>query len=152
MRSRVPLFTSVEGRSKPCAVLFVNAERRPTAHPSSLRERGFLVHQIREWPSDDSTVRDYHVVVVRVRDITAAPMLAARLRAKPHFGGRLLVALVNADVLPDDRRSAQASGFDDILDHVCESRQLVTRIVRGLRARPQLRCAIPPVISGRPAA
>jgi hypothetical protein len=63
-----------------------------------------------------------------------------------------LIALVNADVPPDDRRSAQASGFDDILNDACESRQLAARIVRGLRARPELRCLIPPPLSRRSAA
>ena len=50
---------------------------------------GFVVHEITDWPTEDAAVRDYHVVIVRVKDIDAAPMLAARLRAKPHFGRRL---------------------------------------------------------------
>ena len=136
---------------KQCAVLFVNAARKPSVHPGFLRSVGFVVHEIREWPEDDRTVRDYHVVVVLLRDAVGAPMVAARLRAKPHVDRRLLIALVNADATPLDRRGAQAGGFDDILDDCCEGRQLAARILRGLRARPELRCVLPP-LTGRSAA
>jgi hypothetical protein len=140
------------GTVKQCAVLFLNAERKPSGHPSFLREAGFVVHELRDWPIDDGTVRDYHVVIVRVREIAAAPMLAARLRAKPHVDGRLLIALVNGDVSPADRRGAQTCGFDEVLDESAASRQLTARIVRGLRARPRLRCIIPPPLTRRSAA
>jgi hypothetical protein len=134
-----------------CAVLFVNAARKPSAHPDFLREAGFVVDEIREWPEDDSRVRDYHVVVVLLRDPAGAPMLAARLRAKRHFDRRLLIALMNDSATPLHRRGAQTGGFDDIVDEGCEGRQLAARILRGLRARPELRCVLPPLTS-RPAA
>jgi len=137
---------------KQCAVLIVSAERKQSSHPSYLRETGFLVHELRTWPRDDGTLRDYHVVVVRVPDITQAPMLAARLRARPHFGRRLLVALVNPEIPLHDRRSALASGFDDVVNVCCESRELTARLLRGLRARPELRCALPPPLPRRSAA
>jgi hypothetical protein len=84
------------------------------------------------------------VVVVHRRDIDGAPMLAARLRAKPHFGRRLLIALVPAAVPIHARRSAAASGFDDVVNECCDGRHLTTRILRGLRTRPELRCTLPP--------
>jgi hypothetical protein len=79
-------------------------------------------------------------------------MLAARLRAKPHFGRRALIALVDPDTPVHDRRSAEASGFDDVVNDCCDSRQLVARILRRLRARPELRCVLPPAFSRRSAA
>jgi hypothetical protein len=137
---------------KQCAVLFVNPVPQESAHPAYLREMGFLVEEIRDWPEDDRKVREYHVIIVRVRAIDAAPMLAARLRAKPHFGRRLLIALVDPDTPLHDRRCAQASGFDDVINDCCDSRQLVGRILRGLRTRPELRCALPPSLTRRSAA
>ena len=135
-----------------CAVLFLHAARKPSAHPAFLRTAGFVVHEVAEWPDDAQTVRDYHVVVVSVRDAAGAPMLAARLRAKRHLDRLLLVALVSAEMTALDRRGAQASGFDDIVDECCEGRLLAARILRGIRARPELRCALPPTLTRRSAA
>ena len=136
---------------KQCAVLFVNPERKHSAHPAYLRETGFIVHETHEWPLDGA-VRNYHVVVVHVPVMNGAPMLAARLRAKPHFGRRLLIALVDPDIPLHDRRSAEASGFDDVLNDCCESRQLAARILRRIRSRAELRCALPPSLVRRSAA
>ena len=136
---------------KQCAVLFVNPERKHSAHPAYLRESGFIVHETQGWP-EDGAVRDYHVVVMRVSAMNGAPMLAARLRAKPHFGRRLLVALVDPETPLHDRRCAEASGFDDVLNVSCDSRQLTARILRRIRTRPELRCALPPSVSRRTAA
>jgi len=135
---------------KQCAVLFVNPERQESIHAQAMRSMGFLVDEVAEWPDDNAIVRNYHVVIVRVRAMNGAPMLAARLRAKPHFGQRLLIALVPADTAAAARRGAEASGFDDVLDDCCDSRHLTTRILRGLRTRPELRCILP--TAGRSAA
>ena len=113
-----------------------------------MRGMGFLVDEVTEWPDDNAMVRNYHVVIVRVREMNGAPMLAARLRAKPHFGRRLLIALVTADTSQADRRAAEASGFDDVMNDCCDSRHLTTRILRGLRTRPELRCVLPPLTQG----
>jgi hypothetical protein len=129
---------------KQCAVMFLNPVREKTAHPSAMRAMGFVVHEFVEWPEDDLAVRDYHAVVMHVREIEAAPMLAARLRAKPHFDRRLLIALVPAGTPHPDRRAAEASGFDEVVNDCCDSRHLTTRILRGLRARPELKCVLPP--------
>jgi len=128
---------------KQCAVLFVNPDRQASVHPAMMRGMGFFVDEVREWPDDNHMVRNYHVVVVHVREMNGAPMLAARLRAKPHFGLRLLVALVPADTPFAVRRSAEASGFDDVMNDCCDSRHLTARILRGLRTRPELRCVLP---------
>ena len=137
---------------KPCAVLFVNPTPQPSAHPGYLRNLGFVVHEIDDWPDDDQKVRDDHVVIVLLHQASAAPMLAARMRAKPHFGRRLLVGLVPAETPLHARRDAEISGFDDVVSDACASRDLSAKLLRGLRARPELRCALPPPMNGRSAA
>ena len=137
---------------KQCAVMFVNPVREWIPHPEVMRAMGFLVREITDWPTDDAAVRDFHVVIVRVKEIQTAPMLAARLRAKPHFGRRLLIALVPASTSPANRRAAEASGFDEVVPESCDTRQLTTRILRSLRTRPELRCVLPPPERRRSAA
>jgi hypothetical protein len=128
---------------KQCAVLFLDS-RGQTPQARELRDMGFVVHECLEWP-DDGAVREYHVVIVRTHAIAEAPMLAARLRAKPHFGRRLLLSLVDRRTSPQVRRSLEASGFDDVLDECSTGRELATRILRALRRRPELRCMLPPL-------
>jgi DNA-binding response OmpR family regulator len=137
---------------KQCAVLFVNPDREESPHPHAMREMGFVVEEVTDWPDDNGLVRNYHVIVVHVREMDGAPMLAARLRAKPHFGRRLLIALVSPETSQAERRSAEASGFDDVMNDCCDSRHLTTRILRVLRTRPELRCVLPPLTSKRTAA
>ena len=127
---------------KQCSVLFVNPERKALAHPAYLRELGFIVRETPEWPQD-ADVKSSHVVIVRVTAIDGAPMLAARLRAKPHFGRRLLIALVEPETPLHERRAAEASGFDDVLNACCSPRDLTARLLRGIRVRPELRCVLP---------
>jgi DNA-binding response OmpR family regulator len=137
---------------KQCAILFVNPDRQDSRHPEALRSMGFLVEEVTEWPDDNDMVRNYHVVIVRMREMSGAPMLAARLRAKPHFGRRLLVALVAAETSHAERRAAETSGFDDVMSDCCDTRHLTTRILRVLRTRSELRCALPPLPAKRTAA
>ena len=133
-----------------CAVLFVNPDHQQSAHAPAMRGVGFRVDEVSEWPDDNETLRRYHVVIVHVRQVNGAPMLGARLRAKPHFGRRLLIALVASAATPAERRSAGTSGFDEVLDDSCDSRHLTARILRGLRGRAELRCVLPR--TARPAA
>jgi len=130
----------------------VNPTPQQSAHPDYLRDLGFLVHEIDNWPEDDQKVRDYQIVIVLLQQAGAAPMLAARMRAKPHFGRRLLVGLVPAETPLHARRDAEISGFDEVVSDACDSRDLSAKLLRGLRARPELRCALPPPINGRSAA
>ena len=128
---------------KQCAVLFVSPDGKASAHPQRLRQLGFAVSETSDWPEADGAVREYHVITVHVSAVNGAPMLAARLRAKPHFGRRVLIALVHRATPVPDRRAAEASGFDEVVNDCCDSRQLAARILRHLRARPELRCALP---------
>ena len=129
---------------KQCAVLFLDSRGQRTPQARELRDMGFVVHECLEWPHDGA-VREYHVVIVRTHAVAEAPMLAARLRAKPHFGRRLLLSLVDRRTAPQERRSLEASGFDDVLDECSTGRELATRILRALRRRPELRCMLPPL-------
>ena len=152
---RIATSVSSEMRSvtvKQCAVLLVAPGGKQTTHAAGLREMGFIVDEIADWPEQPDVVRDYHVVVVQVPSADGAPMLAARLRAKPHFGRRLLIALVDPGTVLHARRSAQASGFDEVMNECCQTRQLAARILRGIRTRPELRCALPPTLGRRSAA
>ena len=149
-RPRAKVGIGVKNTAQQCAVLFVNPERQQSPHASALREIGFRVDEVAEWPDDEETLRNYHAVIVYVRLMNGAPMLAARLRAKPHFGRRLLIALVASATTAAERRSAGTSGFDEVLDNSCDTRHLTGRILRGLRARAELRCLLPR--TARPAA
>ena len=134
---------------KQCAVLFVDPEGRAGDHPAALRSAGFAVRELVDWPEDDPSLREYQVVVVYVPRAALAPMLAARLRAKRHFDPRVLIGVVDPAATPAERRAAQESGFDGLVATDASSRVLMARILRSLRARPELRCLLPPLGSGR---
>ena len=135
-----------------CSVLLINPPGTRTAHRAPLQRMGFLVTEVRDWPVIEWAAHEYHVVIVLLRNISAAPMLAARLCAKPRFGRRVLIALVPALTGERERLTACSSGFDDVLNDDCESRQLIARILRRLRTRPELRCLLPPADKRRSAA
>lgn len=121
-------------------------------HRIALQRLGFLVTESRDWPDGDRTALDYHVVIVAIQDVQTAPMMAARLRAKPRFGQRVLIGLVRASTSAADRLTACASGFDDVLDAGTDSRQLIARVLKRLRARPEYHCMLPPADKRRSAA
>ena len=129
---------------KRCSVLVIDPAPKPTAHRKQLAALGFRVTQERAWPENDQQVLDYEVIIVRLPAMNGAPMLAARLRAKPQFGRRVLIALVPASVPLSDRVSARTSGFDEVLTDCCDARQLTSRILRRLRTRPEYHCVLPP--------
>jgi hypothetical protein len=97
----------------------------------------------RQWPDDDRVLLEHHVVIVRLRDIRDAPMLAARVRAKPRFGRRVLIAFVPDAASAQECQSARSSGFDEVVTKCCDARQLTARILRRLRTRPEYRCILP---------
>jgi hypothetical protein len=134
---------------KQCSVLIINCDHRETTHRQALESRGFLVVQTCEWPDDD-VVRRYEVVIVVLRQMATMGMLAARMRAKPRFGHRVLIGVSPGIPTADERRNAIGAGFDDVIAGSGDSRTLVARILQQLRARPEHRCLLPD--RGRPAA
>ena len=134
----------VPAATKQCSVLLINPMKTPASHRATLEELGFRVTETRDWPDDERAVLEYQVVIVRLQTLVGAPMLGARLRAKPRFGRRVLIALVPAATATDERVSARSSGFDEVLTDCCDSRQLVARILRRLRTRPEYHCVLPP--------
>jgi hypothetical protein len=127
---------------KQCSVLIVNCDHRETTHRQALESRGFLVVETREWP-DDGVVHAYEVVIVVLRHVESMGMLAARMRAKPRFGHRVLIGISPGTPTSDDRRNAIAAGFDDVIAESGGSRALIARILQRLRARPEHRCLLP---------
>ena len=127
---------------KQCSVLIVNCDHQETTHRQALESRGFLVVETREWP-DDGVVHAYEVVIVVLRHMESIGMLAARMRAKPRFGHRVLIGISPGTPTSDDRRNAIAAGFDDVIAESGGSRSLIARILQRLRARPEHRCLLP---------
>jgi hypothetical protein len=127
---------------KQCSVLIVNCDHQETTHRQALESRGFLVVETREWP-DDGVVHAYEVVIVVLRHMESMGMLAARMRAKPRFGHRVLIGISPGTPTSDDRRNAIAAGFDDVIGESGGSRALIARILQRLRARPEHRCLLP---------
>jgi hypothetical protein len=127
---------------KQCAVLVINTGVAETPYRLPLEKVGFRVAETREWPSDEM-IRPFQVVIVFLRDMETVSMLAARLRAKPHFGQRVLLAIAPNSSSTVERRAAIGSGFDDLLTASQDSRVLIARILKRLRARPEHRCFLP---------
>jgi hypothetical protein len=127
---------------KQCAVLIVNRDGRATSQQQAFERIGFVVTAMAEWPPDD-VIRHFEVVIILLRHMESATMMAARMRAKPHFGNRVLIAVVPATVTTAERRNAIGSGFDDVASDTRDSRVLMARVLRCLRLRPEYRCFLP---------
>lgn len=134
---------ATEDSTKPCAVLLINPNGSDSPLSGMLVALGFHVDEARDWPAGDGAILAYHVVVVTLQEIASAPMIAARLRAKPRFGRRVLIAQVPSSARLADRQAARASGFDDVVTDRCEARELIARILRCLRSRPEFDCVLP---------
>jgi hypothetical protein len=130
------------GNAKQCSVLVVNCTGRETAHSQALQLRGFRVVELSEWPSDH-VVLEYEIVIIVLRRMDSVSMTAARMRAKPRFGNRVLIGVTESAPSAAERRHATVSGFDDIVGESRDSRILVARILQTLRARPEHRCLVP---------
>jgi hypothetical protein len=139
----VPEDTLVANGTQRCSVLLINPLDDSFAQRAVLEDVGFRVTLARQWPDDDESLLEHHVVIVRLREVRDAPMIAARVRAKPRFGRRVLIALVPDSASAQDRHSARASGFDQVLTTTCDGRQLAARILRCLRTRPEYHCVLP---------
>jgi hypothetical protein len=127
---------------KQCSVLVVNCTGRQTAYSQSLQLRGFRVIEVLEWPTDEM-VLEHEVVIIVLRRMDSVSMTAARMRVKPRFGTRVLVGVTESAPSAAERRHAIISGFDDIVGESGDSRVLIARILRVLRARPEHRCLVP---------
>lgn len=127
---------------KQCSVLVVNCVGGEIAAVPALERRGFRVVQTDEWPAD-SVVVEYEVIVVVVRQLASICIVAARMRAKPRFGRRVLIGISLTSPSTQDRRNAIVSGFDDIVPESRDSRILIARILRRLRVNPEHRCYLP---------
>jgi hypothetical protein len=122
-----------------CSILYV----RPAGHEETqiriLRTLGFQVDELEDLPSTETYTR-YHAILVRAD--CALPMLATRLRAKAHFGRRVLIAMVPDTLSDRNKREAMASGFDYTLPANCGARDLAATILRLLRPYPEYRCLL----------
>lgn len=127
--------------SHQCSILFLKPSGMDAKKTATLRSLGFRVDESDQLPANE-IIAGYHAVIVRPDPPCNLPMLGARLRAKPHFGRRVLLALV-PDVTPDrDKREATLSGFDITLPDGCTGRDLAATILRLLRPYPEYRCLL----------
>jgi hypothetical protein len=124
-----------------CTILFVRPEHKGAPQSAALRLLGFHVDETEELPGNEAFAR-YHAVIVRPAAPCNLPMLAARLRAKPRFGRRVLLALVEDGLAPRQRREAMLSGFDEALPETCGARALAAAVLRLLRPYPEYRCLL----------
>ena len=124
-----------------CSILYVKPGPREDPHSAALRALGFSVEVVDDLPPSDAFTR-YHAVVVRVEVPCHLPNLGARLRAKPRFGRRVLIALVPESVSDRQRRDAVHTGFDLTLPLTCSSRDLAAHVLRRLRPYPEYRCLL----------
>ena len=124
-----------------CSVLYITPAPADDSHVLTLRSLGFSVDVVPDLPASELLAR-YHAIVVSAFPGCDLPSLGARLRAKPRFGRRVLIALVPETVNERQRRDAQASGFDLALPARCSPRDLAANILRGLRPFPEYRCLL----------
>ena len=127
---------------KQCSILLIT-DNGLSLQRAVLESSGFLVAELRDWPEDEAVILSHHVVIVQIRSPRNAPMIAARLRAKRRFGRRVLIGLVPEGTSLHERTAALSSGFDEVLNDCCDSRQLIARILKRLRLVPEYHCLIP---------
>jgi hypothetical protein len=124
-----------------CSILYVWPHGTEEPRVKALRSLGFRVDQSTDLPGSD-VLTAYHAVIVRPTVKCDLPMLAAHLRAKPHFGRRVLLALVPDTMADRDRREAVLSGFDHTMRETCGARDLAATVLRLLRPFPEYRCLL----------
>ena len=125
-----------------CGILFIGpAGDGDGARIASLKSLGFRVDESCEFPTTEE-LAGYHALVVRANPGSSLPMIGARLRARPMFGRRILIALVSDRVSDRDKREATMSGFDLTLPDTCSPRDIAAHILRLLRGFPEYRCLL----------
>jgi DNA-binding response OmpR family regulator len=127
---------------KQCSVLVINIRGTETPYRLPLERVGFRVVETDQWPGDE-LIRAFEVVILMLRDMKNVSMVAARLRAKPYFGQRVLIAIATGMSSINDHRTLVECGFDDVVNESHDSRVVIARILRQLRARPEHRCFLP---------
>lgn len=126
---------------KQCGILFMGPCGGDEGRVAALRSLGFRVEESEHLPSTED-LDGHHAVIVRAIPGCSLPMVGARLRAKPQFGRRVLLALVADDVSDRDNREALMSGFDQTLPDRCSARELAAHVLRLLRGFPEYRCLL----------
>lgn len=124
-----------------CGILFIGPCGKDQPRIDALRSLGFRVDESAEMPTAKE-LAVYHAIIVRASANGSLPMIGARLRAQPHFGRRILLALVNRDVPEHAKREAVMSGFDRALSDSSNARELASHIIRLLRVYPEYRCLL----------
>lgn len=124
-----------------CSVLFIKVGSRDNSQVKALRSLGFRVVEADDLPAPE-VFSTCHATIVRATPGCALTMLGARLRAKPRFGRRVLIALVADGTCERDRRDAVTSGFDLALPANCSARDIAANILRLLRPYPEYRCLL----------
>lgn len=126
---------------KQCGILFIGPRGRDDGRVAALRSLGFRVDESEHLPSP-AELDGCHAVVVRAIPGCSLPMIGTRLRARPQFGRRVLMALVDDGVSERDSRAALMSGFDQTLREHCSAREIASHILRLLRGFPEYRCLL----------
>jgi hypothetical protein len=124
-----------------CGILFIGPCGSDDRRLAALRSLGFLVYESEHFPSTED-LAGYHAVIVRALPGCPLTMVGARLRAKPLFGRRVLIALVAEAVSDREKRDAMMCGFDQMLSDTCSARDIAAHILRLLRGFPEYRCLL----------
>ena len=126
---------------KQCGILFIGPCGNDEGRLAALRSLGFRVEESEHLPSTED-LGGHHAVIVRAAAGSSLPMVGARLRAKPQFGRRILLALLSDAVSERDSRDALMCGFDQTLPDSCTARDIAAHILRLLRGFPEYRCLL----------
>ena len=124
-----------------CGILFIGVSGKDKARIDALQSLGFRVDESADFPLTDG-LASYHAVIVRVRDAERLPVIGTRLRGRPHFGRRALLALVGAGASDRECHDATMSGFDQVLPDSSTARDIAAQVLRLLRAYPEYRCLL----------
>jgi hypothetical protein len=100
------------------------------------------VTEIQAWPADEVAL-EHEIVILVLRRMDSVAVTAARMRAKPRFGNRVLIGVTESAPSAAERRHAILVGYDDLVGESGDSRVLIARVLRLLRTRPEHRCLVP---------
>jgi len=124
-----------------CTILFIRSSGHDEDVVNALRSLGFHVVDMEELPPNEE-LRAYHAIIVHTYEGCPLTMVAARLRAKPRFGRRVLIAFVPVGTTDRQKREAVISGFDLAVSDDRSARDLAAAVLRSLRPYPEYRCLL----------